>query len=329
MTAQIQVVKRDSMPPLREVVVDGVTHAIGEVRDFRVSQELCEFMPDSSEFSVSWARLGALGTHHQHVHPVQSIMVICEGSGELIGDLRCSIANGDVIVVPAGCLHGFIAGPEGLAALSIQFGDALYAANGRPRALFLDPDPGSNLESLVAYSQDRLRKHSAHRLLDLVRRGARNPLQGSPVVRQHLDDWNDMNLRLNCYRTARASVLEQSRSAGVIDVPGASERSNHHPSDTISRAIYRWFLYQMVVLDEVERTVLAELVVAQVNSLYDDFTGCPSGFRPDVLRDDLLRQQTSQTYKRLNTLLRDAWDMVDALADRTLALAVTPASETE
>src|SRR4051812_38816049 len=119
MDGQIQVVKRDTIPPIREVEHDGKVHSLGELRDFRWSEELRSFMPEDSEFSVSWVKLESGEVLAAHTHPIQSMMVVYAGSGDLLGDLCRHIAEGDVVVVPKGRQHGFVAGPEGLFALSI------------------------------------------------------------------------------------------------------------------------------------------------------------------------------------------------------------------
>lgn len=139
MDDRIQVVKRGTIPPITSVEQDGEVHLLGELRDFRWSDRLREFMPDPEQLSVSWVVLKSGETLQTHVHPIQSMMVVYEGSGEMLGDLERPIARGDVIVVPAGRRHGFTGGAAGLHALSIQFGAGLYTAPEKPRVVFGGP----------------------------------------------------------------------------------------------------------------------------------------------------------------------------------------------
>jgi quercetin dioxygenase-like cupin family protein len=134
----MRVVKRDTIPPIRTVEHDGEVHVLGELRDFRWSERLRAFMPDPEQFSVSWVVLQCGETLETHVHPIQSMMVVYRGSGAMLGDLERAVAQGDVIVVPAGRRHGFTGGSGGLYALSIQFGAGLYTTPERPRVVFAD-----------------------------------------------------------------------------------------------------------------------------------------------------------------------------------------------
>jgi quercetin dioxygenase-like cupin family protein len=138
MNDEMQVVKRETIPPITSVEHDGQVHVLGELRDFRWSERLREFMPDPEQLSVSWVVLQCGETLEAHVHPIQSMMVVYQGSGEMLGDLERAISQGDVIVVPAGQRHGFTGGASGLYALSIQFGASLYTTPERPRVVFAD-----------------------------------------------------------------------------------------------------------------------------------------------------------------------------------------------
>src|SRR5687767_1068807 len=151
---QIQVVSRNAIPPIQSVEQDGVVHQLGELRDFRWNALLRDFMPASSGFSVSWVRLGYREVLEPHVHPIQSMMVFYAGSGTILGDLERSVAKDDVVIVPAGCKHGFIGGPNGLQALSIQFGEGLYTTPEKPRVEFVDPE--NSVNGLLAYNQRRI-----------------------------------------------------------------------------------------------------------------------------------------------------------------------------
>ncbi len=153
MGLEFRIVKRDAIPAITSVEHDGVRHTLGELRDFRWSEALRAFMPDPAAFSVSWVALAHGETLAPHVHPIQSMMVVYAGSGRMLGDLNRAIAQGDVIVVPPGRLHGFTGGPEGLFALSIQFGEGLYTAPESPRVVFTAQQ--NSLEALLATNAKR------------------------------------------------------------------------------------------------------------------------------------------------------------------------------
>src|SRR5262245_52762286 len=110
MERTIQIVSRDAIPSIHEVNQGNDVHLLGELRDFRWSEPLRAFMPDASEFSVSWVGLVDGEVLQPHVHPIQSLMVVYSGSGEVMGDLCRPLSAGDIVVVPAGCVHGFVGG---------------------------------------------------------------------------------------------------------------------------------------------------------------------------------------------------------------------------
>src|SRR3954471_12839779 len=127
MDREIRIINREVIPLIQEVEQGGGVHELGELRDFRWSEQLRAFMPDAAEFSISWVQLDPDEILEPHTHPIQTMLVISGGSGKVIGDLRLPLKKGDIVVVPAGCAHGFVGGPERLSGLSIQFGEGLYS----------------------------------------------------------------------------------------------------------------------------------------------------------------------------------------------------------
>jgi hypothetical protein len=120
---QIQVVPRDAIPPMQSVEPDVATHELRELRDFRWNVLLREFMPASSRVSICWVKLGPGEELPPRANPLQALMVLYGGSGRLVGALERALEKDEVVVLPAGCRHGFIGGPDGLQAVLIQIGD--------------------------------------------------------------------------------------------------------------------------------------------------------------------------------------------------------------
>src|SRR6185312_10337625 len=162
----INIVERGAIPSIHEVKPGSDVHILGELRDFRWSESLRAFMPDASEFSVSWVGLAEGEVLQPHVHPIQSLMVVYSGRGEVMGDLCRTLSAGDIVVVPAGCAHGFVGGAGGLHALSIQFGEGLYTNPDNARVIFVDS--GHSLEGLLAYNKGRLDEFTRHPMFDLL-----------------------------------------------------------------------------------------------------------------------------------------------------------------
>src|SRR5689334_8819824 len=194
MSGEMEIVKRETIPPIATVEQGGKVHSLGELRDFRWSDQLRDFMPATSEFSISWVQLKHGETLEPHVHPIQSMMVVYAGSGEMLGDLQRAIGEGDVIVVPPGRSHGFVGGRDGLSALSIQFGDGLYTEPESPRVVFSDKE--NSLQGLLAYNQKRLDEFVKGSIFELLTDGTLEDPRKRKVYLDTLQIWIDGNQRL-------------------------------------------------------------------------------------------------------------------------------------
>jgi hypothetical protein len=58
------------------------------------------------------------------VHARKSLLVLCAGSGTILGEQQRPLLQGEVVTLPAGREYGVIGGPDGLQALCVQCDDA-------------------------------------------------------------------------------------------------------------------------------------------------------------------------------------------------------------
>jgi mannose-6-phosphate isomerase-like protein (cupin superfamily) len=346
---QMHVISRDAIPPLHSVEQDGEIHELGELRDFRWNDQLRSFMPASSRFSVSWVRLKHEEVLQPHVHPIHSMMVFYAGSGRMLGDLNRPVAKEDVVVVPAGCAHGFVGGPDGLYGLSIQFGEGLYTDPDKPRVMFMDDE--HSLSSLLAYNEERVREFARRPIFELLADGTLADPARRKVYLDALQIWVDGNQALLFSRQATCmdpayskmflrhmqeelghDVLHKERADGA-QAPDA------RPTDSVLEAITNWFAYQMYVLDNAEKTAVIHLVIENASSVYHT-RAMPvlskyisqEYFDVHVEADDehaamgveLLRNESPQTYARLRQVVGEAWDMIGAMTDRLVELTRAP-----
>jgi quercetin dioxygenase-like cupin family protein len=333
----MRVISRDSIPRIQDVSHDGQVHNLGELRDFRWSDLLKEFMPDPAEFSVSWVRLLHGEVLEPHVHPIESMMIIYAGSGGMLGALERPIAQGDVIVVPIGSPHGFVGGPDGLYALSIQFGEGLYTSPDKPRVHFTSGD--DLLDGLLAYNDLRLRDYVEGPLFRLFESGDPEHSRGRAVQVEALQFWFDGMQRLR--HTSRATCTDPRYAAAFsADEKDAGSAPADSPGqrDGAIEAITAWFAYQMYVLDNAEKVALVHLVLANATTAYSK-RATPSrksagdqgvtpqnvygGTQRAGLVEALLRDESPRTYARLKEVIGEAWDMVAAVTDRLTELAAT------
>src|SRR6185437_4850373 len=120
--SKVKLVRRDDIPSMRTVVVNGVEHWLGHVKDFKKHGELTNFLPKDDRVSMAWVRLEAGEELDEHTHPVESMILMCEGGATTTGDVCDQMNAGDVLIVPPGKRHGFIgAQPNGFWGLSMQF----------------------------------------------------------------------------------------------------------------------------------------------------------------------------------------------------------------
>lgn len=132
------VVSRDELPAIHSVIVDDKEYNLGLLKDFRRHPLLKDALPEIGRFSASWVHLKQDEVLKEHRHYTLSMIIVTEGCGRTLGDLKTAIKTGDTVVVPAGKLHGFVGGePTGFWGLSIQFeGTGLYENTDKPRVQF-------------------------------------------------------------------------------------------------------------------------------------------------------------------------------------------------
>jgi mannose-6-phosphate isomerase-like protein (cupin superfamily) len=344
---QMQVISRDTIPPITDVQHDGEVHALGELRDFRWNDQLRDFMPATSEFSVSWVRLMDREVLQPHVHPIQSMMIFYSGSGEMLGDFKKPVAAGDVVVVPAGRQHGFVGGPNGLYALSIQFGEGLYTVPETPRVQFTTGD--ETLEGLLAYNARRLEGFLQRPIFGLLASGAlEDPVQRKAYL-ESLQIWVDGNQALLFSRQAtcmdpfykatflRHMVDEMGHDTLHKERAGGPPAEDPHARDAVMEAITNWFTHQMYVLDNAEKTAIVHLVIENASAAYHA-RAMPAlakymnrdYFAVHVEADEghaamgeaLLGSESPRTYARLKAIVGEAWDMIGAMTDRVTELTL-------
>jgi quercetin dioxygenase-like cupin family protein len=141
MLKDVLLISRSDIPAIHEVEEGGKVHTLGEHRDFSRHPLLREHIPENARLGISWVKLGPGQTLDPHLHPIVSMIIICRGAGSLLGDLEGDLKEGDVVLVGAGRLHGFVGGePSGFTGLSVQFElRGLY--EDKDRALVTFPSP--------------------------------------------------------------------------------------------------------------------------------------------------------------------------------------------
>ncbi|MGN6104017.1 MAG: cupin domain-containing protein [Kofleriaceae bacterium] len=340
----VTIVRRADLPTLRSVVVDGHEHALGLHKDFRKNSALAAFMPEHARLSVAWVYLEHGETLDPHRHPISSMIIVCHGSGKLLGDLQSDLAEGDIVAIPGGQLHGFIGGARGFWALSVQFEEhGLYE---RPdEALVRFEGDRGGLDELVRQNVECMNAYQTSELFVLVR----SPEMANATVRNRLLDaltiWSRqfqrvVMSRLVFHTDPRFGALAREHLAEEYGHDANLEQSRESSTqplwDPTLEALAAWFPSRMLSMDELEKLVLVHNVlegganvfyktanpVMQAYREREHFSAhCADDDKHLWMGLDLLRGHEAATYARLAKVQREGWDMLTALCDRIAQLS--------
>ena len=348
---EVELVKRDDVPSMRTIVVNGVEHWLGHVKDFTKNSSLAEFLPKDNRISMAWVRLEAGEELTPHVHPVPSMILIVEGSARTTGDKHAVMNAGDALLVPQRRPHGFIGlPPNGFWGLSIQFDSrGLYEDIEDPWATFLANEKtgdaaGSQIEQLFKKNEEFMERFDKHRLFVLVRNG----LLKDPVARRKFLDcfqvWSNyfQKMVLNRVVTLQNPAFEDLAWLHLLEELGhnrdlAKSRADLQPVfDPVLEGVCSWFSSKVGVISDVEKVVLVHLVVeasavffykhvqpAMADIAKGHFDKHKSDDEAHVAMGyDFLRNITSADWPRLFEIQRQGWGMLMAVMGRVADLVV-------
>lgn len=135
---QYRLIRRQEIEGITNLEVEGKDTYLGELRNFKNSAYLKDFLPE--EFSIGWVSLPSGGVLETHFHPCASLIIVTKGEGASLGDTELHLKEGDVIHIPAWNLHGFKGlGENGFEGLSIQFQEtAIFESSETPETTYVD-----------------------------------------------------------------------------------------------------------------------------------------------------------------------------------------------
>ena len=337
MSGQVEIVKRESIPPSRGLERDSDVPIGGEFRDFRWSAELEKYLQRVSDLAISWVVLERHEVLTARVHSEQTLILIHGGSGAAIGDLSQPLESGDILVVPAGCRQGLLGGPTGLQALTIQLGHAGDASE----AASIETghsDPG--LAALLAANEAHVAAFLQRPIFEMISDGTlalpgkRDAFWGALRIWREGQRAVLLARQAGCHSERFAPAFMQHLTTEL----GGGSRFDAHSQALCAGATIRdarlasfisWFAYQMYVLDDVEKTALAQLVLDRAEAALLGAIEQPTdrgGPDPAALElrarigVGLLANQSPKCYARLQRLIGEAWGMMGALTDRVASI---------
>jgi len=351
-TRPVELVRRDDVPSMRTIVVDGVEHWLGHVKDFTKNSSLAEFLPKDNRISMAWVRLEAGEELTPHVHPVPSMILIVEGSARTTGEKQVLMNAGDALLVPQRKPHGFIGlPPNGFWGLSVQFDSrGLYEDIEDPWATFLAGEQSTGIaenqiEQLFKKNEEYMERFDKHRLFVLIRNGL---LNNPPARRRFLDCfqvWSNyfQKMILNRVVTLQDPAFEDLAWLHLKEELGhnrdlAKSRSDLQPVfDPVLEGVCAWFPSKIGMLGDLEKVVLVHLVVeASAVFFYKHVqpamgtTDAKRHFDSHKSTDEahvemgyaFLRKVSSADWPRLFEIQRQGWAMLMAVMGRVADLVV-------
>lgn len=339
----MQVVNRDSIPAINSILVDGESYNLGELRDFHKHDVLARFIPQTGRVSMSWVHLKQGEVLEPHMHPTASLIIICEGEGQVFGDCQQKIVRGDNVVVPPNHRHGFVGGgKEGFWALSIQFeGTGLYEDQSNPRVQFVDrseqniPHPKSAVDLIVAEQRRLERKFEKNPLMLLARSGELKNAKVRERLLEALNSWSDWFQKILAARMSVEETFEYFEAAGLH----LQEEIGHNKIlytirknkpvtfwDPLLDSAASWFHHQMLTGNDHERTVLMHLVMEGASTQFhtaakDLFQEGPFFELHSTLDEDhfgmgvrLLENSKDVDSEHLITVLHQGWSVFSVIA---------------
>ena len=349
--SQVQIIRQMDIPSIDSVVVDGVRHFLGDQRDFRRNKILAGFIPENARLAIAWVRLKPGETLNVHVHPIESMILICEGNAEFNGDFNEPIAAGDAVIVPRGARHGFRGtGPSGFSGLSIQFEnqglyenpqDALVKFESMPKlmSLAIPPQDEASFEALIKHNAIYKKRFHDNLLFRLMSSGRFADETTKALFLDYFQVWSNQFQKAMLLKTAfcddprftpvfRKHFLEE---LGHDQALSRDRKSTTTRWDAVLEAACSWFPSKMMATDLYEQIVVMHLCVEAVAVVFYEFArpaldpeNKSSHFRAhdgvDIEHEKLglefLEGLSSPQYRRLMNIQREAWSMSETLFAR-------------
>jgi quercetin dioxygenase-like cupin family protein len=334
---KIKVINRDRIPALKTIEVDGVKHNLGLLLDFRKQKDLAEFMPETGRFSVSWTRLKKGEELSTHKHPTPSLIIIVEGTGKIMGDMKCNLRAGDMALVPPNCAHGFVGTGDGFWALSVQFeGSGLYENRGKPRVKFGGKEGFEDtFEDLMA-DQKKYEKHFLQNpLMKLVRSDQIKNKEVKERLLKALNYWSNWFQKILAARVAVGApqIFQSSSEHHFGEEVGHNDslyviRNRQSPDlwePTLDMSA-SWFYQRMITGRPATRAVLMHCVCesasyifhTEAKKVFSDLShfALHSDLDSEHAREgfDLIKEIPGLDLHEMRIVLKRGWDVFEQLA---------------
>jgi mannose-6-phosphate isomerase-like protein (cupin superfamily) len=329
--------KRPSVVPRSDIPI-AADDADLEIRPFEAHALLSEVVP-RSDVEMAWTQARPGQDIALRSHATRSLLVILEGSAELVGRLHRAVGQGDVIAVPPGHQYGFRAvGPQGLHVLHVSFAGRSSAEGSESR----------DLAQLLARNQERMQTALDNPFYLLLQSEELKDPERRAVMCEALRVFSDafqtilFTRQATCRDERFARVFHEHLTEEIghnelLKVSGSSRATR----DPILRAASVWFCHQMLLLDNSGKAVvnlvletagyhfhtLASKVLADHESTDYFQTHAEDDEAHMQLGIDALGDLHPVNYRKLHQVLEDAWDMFEVMAGRIAHLVAVEGAD--
>ncbi|WP_437969095.1 hypothetical protein WMF04_07270 [Sorangium sp. So ce260] len=343
----MRVVNTASIPAIESLKADERT-LLGLFKDIRKHAELSAFLPEACRLSLRWVRLVPGQPLRPRHLPGKGMIVVTDGSGEVIGGSPGRIQAGDVVLVDPGGLQGIVGGaPDGLSAISIHF-EGEDARWDTP-CMCATPVPGgpsdgasTPLDHLIEENEAHAREFAVSPLMQLIRS---ERAVGDGVKRRMLGAlqiWSDAFQKVLCARVVFESHPGAIKIAErhLADEVGHNRRlaRMHGPSRSPSwdrgiAAASSWFIERMGSASTEERTVLihfviercADILLSAAQRIFPDSDYFATHAEVDAehfkLGYDFLKSLPGLDITPLRGALTEGWQMMNLICQRISDIA--------
>lgn len=347
----MRIVNTASIPAIESLKADERS-LLGLFKDIRKHAELSAFLPEACRLSLRWVRLVAGQPIRSRQLPGKGMIVVTDGSGDVIGGSAQRVQAGDVVLVAPGGMQGLVGGaPDGLSAISIHFEgeDARWdtpclCATLAPGGAGGGSSDGAAtpLDRLVEENEAHAREFAGSPLMQLLRS---ERALGDDVKRRMLGAlqiWSDAFQKVLCAR-----VVFESH-------PAAIKIAEHHLADEVghNRTLARmhgpsrspswdrgiaaassWFIERMGSASTEERTVLihfviercADILLSAAQLIFPDSDYFATHAEVDAehvkLGYDFLKSLPGLDVAPLRGALTEGWQMMNLICQRISDIA--------
>ena len=331
----MQVISIDTLKTITHIQQGDQEVYIGQVRPFHSNESLMKYINHSSQARFTHVSLAQGEEHKPHMHDTNSMLIVTEGKGALIGDLSKEVKKGDIVCIPKGAVHGFQCHyPEGLEGISIQFeGEGLF--DSEEKNIRFDYS-----KRLLQHNMDLCKAFELSPFFQLMEEGIFNDADKKSIFYQNLKIWSE-----------KFQDILFARQCSTIDPKFKTLFTEHileeigHDKllkgktkwDPIIDSCGDWFMVKMLQSDNIEKLVITHMVLELCGDVFhtkalkfadqsdaDDYLSLHAHLDEGHahMGSELLGHINEKQFDGLCDLSERAWKILEILLNRVAELTV-------